>query len=156
MKRIRNLIPLAALALALPLFNTGCSTLTPTQDQRLADAKIVVKGAARTAAIIAINKDASGKNHQYVETAIVCLDAVLVSQDYSREGVVKALEPVFKEAKDPNVAMALMLALDTYEAFLGRLVKGQVAGNPVARELVFALKEGGKEALAAVRYNPNP
>src|SRR3954464_4136654 len=87
-----------------PLPFMGCATSGQgpvLTQQTLNDAAIVLEGAARGAAVLAIAKDA--KNREYVQLAVAALDTFLVGDSYVPGDLVKALSPVVAKVNDPAV-----------------------------------------------------
>jgi hypothetical protein len=140
---------LIILAIA-PMLFMGCATSGQgpvLTQQTLNDAAIVLEGAARGAAVLAIAKDA--KNREYVQLAVAALDTFLVGDSYVPGDLVKALSPVVAKVNDPAVFLAVNTATDFYQAFYGRYVKGKVSENANAKMFLTALRDGAASALSA-------
>jgi hypothetical protein len=169
MKKIFALTTVLGL-FAASILLTGCASTPATGDggavvtnappvfnqQALDAAAIVLRGAARNAAAIAIEKNAD--NRKYVTLAVTTLDTFLVGNDYTPGALKKALEPVIKEVKDVYVGLAINTVTDLYEAFFGRYVKGQVATWANGNALLFLtnLRQGAAEALDLTTTTPTP
>lgn len=158
MKKLKTLAATLALLtlVAAPLtFTTGCQTPNgQVSDQTLQDAAIVLRSAARGAALVAI-EDKPG-NARYVQLAVTVLDQFLVGDDYAPGALVKALEPVLKEVSDMKVKLAINTVTDLYEVFYGRYVRGQVKGNTTAFLLLKYIRDGAQQALPAPPSPPSP
>lgn len=139
-----KLLPVLALSLGL-LLGSGCTTLTTTQQQTLDQTAAVLRGAARGVAVLAIadNPDNTAK----VKAAVTTLDALILSGNYDSPSVLTAFDPLIKQIAKPEVRLAVGTTLDLYQIFVGRYVVGQVNGNPVAKQLLTALRDGGAQAL---------
>jgi hypothetical protein len=144
----KQLLLTLTLAVA-PLLFMGCATSggPVLTQQTLNDAAIVLEGAARGAAVLAIAKDA--KNREYVQLAVAALDTFLVGDSYVPGDLVKALSPVVAKVNDPAVFLAVNTATDFYQAFYGRYVKGKVSENANAKMFLTALRDGAASALSA-------
>lgn len=142
MKRI--LFPLLAV-LALPILNTGCTTLTEPQAESLNRTSRFVEGLAYDAGRLALSL--KPENRQHVEQAVTAIDQLLLSEVYDPSAVKEALRPVFAKIKDPWVELACNQAVNAYDLAVGQFVKGEIAKSPVAHDLLAALRDGGKRAL---------
>ena len=137
-------LPSLVAALAL-LFATACSTLNTEQQQTLDQAAVVLRSAARGAAVLAIADNPA--NAAKVRAAVTSLDALLVSGNYDSAAVLAVFDPLIKGIQKPEVKLAVGTSLDLYQLLIGRYVVGQVNSNPVAKALLTALRDGGQQAL---------
>lgn len=130
------------------IFCQGCASIGENANQpNKQDAAVILRTAARGAATVAISKDADNKTH--VALALSALEVFLVGNDYTPGALTKALEPTFKELKNPEIALALNTVIDLYDVFYGRYVKGQISRNETALLFLTALRDGAKQALEA-------
>lgn len=127
-------------------FGPGCKQLTPTQSQTLDHAATILRGTARSGALLAISKNSN--NCELVELSVTALDQLVVGTNFSSQAVQEALAPVWKHSQDPIVTLALTSTLDLYDLFLGEWAKSQVTSNQVAFTLLSAMKTGGQQALS--------
>ena len=137
---------------AVALFALGGCASTPTdpsqpqaESQNLDEASTALRIASRGAATYAITKDA--KNEQHVRLAVTVLDEFLVGNAYTPGALSDALKPHFKELRDPGIKLAIDTALDFYQIFYGRTVRGKVGEQAAARLLITALRDGARDAL---------
>lgn len=121
------------------------AVLAAERAQAIQDAAVIVKGAAREAAGLAIAKDAG--NAKFVNLAVTTLDTFLVGKDYTPGALTSALGPVLKEAQDAKVRLAVNAVADLYQIFYGRYAKSQIAQNETAALFLTALRDGASQAL---------
>ena len=141
---MRLYLPSLVAALGL-LFATACSTLNTDQQQTLDQAAVVLRSAARGAAVLAIADNPA--NAAKVRAAVTSLDALLLSGNYDSAAVLAVFDPLIKGIQKPEVKLAVGTSLDLYQLLIGRYVVGQVNSNPVAKALLTALRDGGQQAL---------
>lgn len=144
-----NSVILTLVLLSVGLFTPGCVTGpdgTPTITQTdLDNAAVVLRTAARGAAVFAIEDDKD--NAQYIRLSVTILDTFITGDAYKPSELADALEPVLKQAQDPKVKLAINTAIDLYEIFLDRYVRGEFSKQAVAKQFVTALRDGAASAL---------
>ena len=144
---------LLALLLIVSFGTTGCSTVNPDgttsgpvlDEQTLADAALILRGTARSAAVLALEDKPSSRKG--VELAVSVLDNLIIGETYTPGDVTEKMKPIIKEAGDPKIALAVNAVLDTYTIFYGRYAKGQIRQNQTAALFLTALLNGAKDAL---------
>jgi hypothetical protein len=147
MKKLSLILTVALMAISITTFS-GCATAGgPTVDQQtIADSAIILKGAARSASALAIQKDV--KNKQYVQLAVTTLETFVVGTDYTPGALTQALSPMIKDLNKVEISLAVNTVLDLYNIYYGRYVKGKIAGNETAVLFLTALHDGAKEGIA--------
>lgn len=147
---------------AIMMGSTGCTTTKQTvitnpdgtfttnsvktvDPQTVANAAVVLRSAARSAAVLAMNDTPDAK--KYINLSVTTLDTFVTGNDYTPGALTKALQPVLKQVKDPKIALAIDTATDLYEVFWGRYVKDKIASNQTALLFLTALRDGAKSAL---------
>lgn len=142
--KTRYLLSSVILGLAL-LIGPGCSTLSTSQTQTLEQSAVILRSAARGAAVLAISENPA--NVAKVRAAVTSLDALLVSGNFDSAAVLAVFDPLIKQIQKPEIRLAVGTTLDLYQLLIGRYVVGQVNSNPVAKSLLQALRDGGQQAL---------
>lgn len=144
---------LLALLLLVSFVVTGCKS-TPNPDgtsgpvldeQTLQDAAVILRGTARSAAVLALEDKPSARKG--VELAASVLENLVIGETYTPGDVTEKMKPIIKEVNDPKIALAVNAVLDTYTIFYGRYAKGQIRQNATAALFLNALKDGAKDAL---------
>lgn len=156
------LIAMIALVGAIMMGSSGCTTTRETvitnpdgtfttnvvntvDPQTIADAAIILRSTSRSAAVLAMNDSADAK--KYINLAVVTLDTFITGNDYTPGALTEALTPILKEVKDPKIGLAVNTAVDIYQIFWGRYVKGKIAANQTAVLFLTALRDGAKSSL---------
>lgn len=147
---------LLALLLIVSFGVTGCKTPNPDgtsgpvfDEQTLQDAAVILRGTARSAAVLALEDKPSSRKG--VELAVSVLDNLIIGESYVPGDVAEKMKPILKEVNDPKVALAVNAVLDTYTIFYGRYAKGQIRQNQTAALFLNALLLGAKDALEISR-----
>ena len=140
-----SLPTLLALTLLLAIA-PGCKTLTPGQQDTLADAADAVRTTADGVVTLAIANDPD--NRAIIQATVTALDQLLLATSYEPAKVEAALTPIWKRLKDPNVAFGMRTVLTAYQVAVRRWVVGTIDGNQVARTLLTALRDGANAALS--------
>lgn len=151
-----KLIAVSLLTVAFLVF-AGCATApagsTPAQiaavdaanAQKIQDASIVLRSAARSAATLAIQADPN--NAKYVTLSVTALNEFFVTADHTPGALKAALQPVIKQVSDPKIGLAVDTISDLYEAFYGHYVKDKIKDNATASLFLTALRDGAQDAL---------
>ena len=149
---------LLALLLTVSVFTIpGCTTVGGTGDpvvsqQTLNDAAIILRGAARGAAAIAIQEKPDTR--KYVQLAVTILDQLILDEgNYTPGALVDALKPVLKEVNDVKIAIAINTVTDLYEVFYGRYIKARLKEKENAYMFIKSLRDGAASALE-ITTNP--
>lgn len=124
---------------------TTTNIVNQVDPQTLANAAIILRSTARSAAVLGIQESPDAK--KYIQLAVVTLDQFIVGTDYTPGALLEALQPVLKEVREPLVALAINTSLDLYEVFWGRYVKNKIRANENAHLFLTSLRDGAKSAL---------
>lgn len=144
---MKNQLMFAVLASALFL-TPACQTID--KEQTAKDAAIILKGSTRSATILALENHPE-KARQYINLTVEALDSFILQQDKSPTAFRRALEPVVKEASEPEIQIAVNTVLDLYEIFYGRHIKADFpADHPYIMLFLRNIRAGAAEALDQV------
>jgi hypothetical protein len=130
----------------------GCSTLTPTQEDTLAEASSFLHDMAEGVAQLAISKKEA--NREIIRTVLVGLDQLILAETLDPQKVESAISPFWEKSQDLEIKLGLRAVMSGYTLFVRRFVHGTVDGNPVALSLLTAIREGGWRAMISAGETP--
>ena len=135
---------LAAVVLAC----SGCSTTTNTKiDPGVVDTTaVVLRGAARDGAVIAIQNNPETK--QYFAIAASTLETFITGKDYTPGAFQAALTSIkSSEIQNPYVQIGIGTVVDLYQLYFSQYAKNALQSNDVAKAFVVAIQDGFNQAL---------
>lgn len=138
------LAPLAFVTAPVVL-TTGCTTINV--DTNVVDTTaIILRGAARDGAIIAMQENPETK--KYFQLATQVLSTFLTGKDFTPGAFQKALLEVnAEELANPWVQIGVGTVIDLYQLYFGQYVKGKVNGDVIAKAFITAVQDGFNMAL---------
>lgn len=156
MKKITTLL-LAGMLTALPLLNTGCSTLRTTDpntgevvidEQRLEQTAALLETAVAGGIIIALDKnpDNAAEIADYLRIVQNTIDAVIGSEDYDPNALTEAITAI-PGADSAEVRLAITTGLGLYRIYLAEQVNGPIQNDVIASKLLTAFRNGIAQAI---------
>lgn len=157
MKNVRKYLGIATLvalmitpAAMVITTNTGCVHPSGTNgvSQATIDATaVVLRGAARSGAIVAINPpNGNTNNAKYFSLAADTIGIFITGKDYTPESFQEALMKVGLP-QNQWVQLGFGTVIDLYQLYYGQYVKDAVAGEPIALQFLAAVQDGFNQAL---------
>lgn len=133
---------------------SGCTTATGTVDPATINATaVVLRGAARDGAVIAIQNDAA--NRKYFELATGVIGTFLTGKDYTPGALQTALMKLdIPQLNNQWVQIGLGTVIDLYQLYYGQYVKSTVNGNEAAAAFLTAVQDGFNQALGNPVVSP--
>ena len=138
---------LAACLVPVTIVSTGCVTTVTTNDQQVINATaVILRGAARDGAVVAMQDDPNTK--QYFALAATALSAFVTGKDYSPGAFQAALLNIKSPALTNQwVQIGLGTVIDLYQLYYGQYVQNTVNSSAVAQAFITAIQDGLNEAL---------
>lgn len=131
---------IAALAIA-----TGCAN-GPTVNQNTIDSTaVVLRGAARDGAIVAMQDNADTR--RYFELAAASLETFLTGKDYTPGALQDLLMSITDQTYNPWVQISAGTVIDLYQLYFGQYVKGSLDKSAIAKAFITAVQDGFNQAL---------
>lgn len=146
-KRIISLLIVLACCIApVALVGPGCVGPASVDQQAIDTTAIILRGAARDGAIVAMQDNPATK--AYFELASEVLGTFLTGKDVTPGAFQTALLGIkLKELESPWVQIGLGTVIDLYQLYYGQYVKNKVNGDAYAKAFLVAIQDGFNMAL---------